>query len=102
MQDGGARLRRAGTTRRGSLRGAAATFFAAAGAFAQSGEAFDFSWSTIDGGGTLSYGGGFEVYGTIGQPDAGVLSGGAFEVTGGFWNFETAAVPVELSAFAPE
>lgn len=26
--------------------------------------------------------------GTIGQPDAGVLTGGSFELTGGFW-FET-------------
>jgi hypothetical protein len=81
---------------------ASAILFAAADASAQSGGSFDLSWSTIDGGGTLSSGGAFEVYGTVGQPDASVLSGGAFEVTGGFWNFETAAVPVELSAFALE
>ena len=50
---------------------------------------FDLSWHTIDGGGvTLSTGGGFELSGTIGQSDAGVLAGGAFELTGGFW-FET-------------
>jgi len=42
--------------------------------------------STIDGGGIMnSAGGSFELSGTIGQPDAGVLTGGAFEVSGGFW-----------------
>lgn len=50
---------------------------------------FEISWQTIDGGGGLSSGGGtFELAGTIGQPDAQVpplMSGGAFELTGGFW-----------------
>jgi hypothetical protein len=32
-----------------------------------------------------STGGTFELSGTIGQPDAGVIAGGAFELTGGFW-----------------
>ena len=43
--------------------------------------------STIDGGGVMnSTGGGFELSGTIGQPDAGVLSGGDdLTLTGGFW-----------------
>lgn len=47
----------------------------------------DLSWHTIDGGGTMvSAGGKFSVSGTIGQPDAGfVMSGGAFQLTGGFW-----------------
>jgi hypothetical protein len=43
---------------------------------------------TIDGGGSMfSAGGAFELSGTIGQPDAGKMSGGegAFELTGGFW-----------------
>ncbi len=44
---------------------------------------------SIDGGGGMrSTGGGFELSGTIGQADAGVLSGGDFILTGGFW-FET-------------
>jgi hypothetical protein len=46
-------------------------------------------WSTIDGGGqTFSTGGSFELGGTIGQPDAQVspvMSGGSFQMTGGFW-----------------
>ena len=42
--------------------------------------------SSIDGGGVMhSTGGNFELSATIGQPDAGVMSGGAIELTGGFW-----------------
>lgn len=52
---------------------------------------FDLSWHTIDGGGGMfSTGGAFELSGTIGQPDAGPgatgMSGGTFELVGGFWN----------------
>lgn len=48
---------------------------------------YDLSWNTIDGGGAMfSTGGGFEMGGTIGQPDANApLTGGGFELTGGFW-----------------
>ncbi len=45
-------------------------------------------WWTIDGGGAMRATGGlFELSGTIGQPDASatVMTGGAFELTGGFW-----------------
>jgi hypothetical protein len=49
----------------------------------------DLTWSTVDGGGqTFSAGGGYSVGGTIGQPDAQaapVMSGGVYELTGGFW-----------------
>ncbi|MGD2111592.1 MAG: hypothetical protein PVI86_19620 [Phycisphaerae bacterium] len=42
--------------------------------------------STIDAGGILrSTGGAFEVSGTVGQFDAGIMTGGVFEVYGGFW-----------------
>ncbi len=41
--------------------------------------------STIDGGGGYSGGNGFELEGTIGQADAGLLTGGGFELNGGFW-----------------
>jgi len=54
----------------------------------QSGGGYDLTWSTIDGGGATSTGGGYELGGTIGQPDAQVpplMSGGGFELTGGFW-----------------
>jgi hypothetical protein len=47
---------------------------------------YDLSWYTIDGGGVVrSTGGDFELSGTIGQPDAGIMAGGEFELTGGFW-----------------
>ncbi len=48
---------------------------------------YDLSWFTIDAGGDMwGTGGGFELSGTIGQPDAGTaLTGGGFELTGGFW-----------------
>ncbi len=51
---------------------------------AQSG--YDLSWWTADGGGqTFSTGGGYSLGGTIGQPDAGVLTGGGYTLGGGFW-----------------
>ena len=40
------------------------------------------------GGEMFSTGGDFELSGTIGQPDAGMISGGSFALTGGFW-FQT-------------
>ena len=43
-------------------------------------------WSTIDGGGaTFSTGGGYELGGTIGQPDVGILAAGDYFLVGGFW-----------------
>ena len=51
-------------------------------AFAQT---YDLTWHTVDGGGGFSAGGSFELEGTIGQPDAGILTGGNFELSGGFW-----------------
>jgi hypothetical protein len=48
---------------------------------------FDVDWYTIDGGGEMrTVGGDYELSGTIGQPDAGVvMTGGDYELTGGFW-----------------
>jgi hypothetical protein len=47
---------------------------------------YEITRSTIDGGGVMrSTGDAFELSGTIGQPDAGVMAGGDFELTGGFW-----------------
>ena len=60
-------------------------------ALAQSGGSFSLSWSTIDGGGGTSSNGQYSVSGTIGQPDAGAMSGGPFTLTGGFW-----ALPVAV------
>ena len=63
----------------------AATTLAPAPARAQMGPNLDLSWSTIDAGGGASTGGVFALTGTIAQPDAGVMSGGALELAGGFW-----------------
>ena len=47
---------------------------------------YDIDWNTIDSGGVMrSMGGSFELSGTIGQPDAGPLSGEGLTLTGGFW-----------------
>ena len=46
---------------------------------------FSIDWSTIDGGGGTSTGGVYAVSGTIGQPDAGKMSGGNYSINGGFW-----------------
>jgi hypothetical protein len=49
------------------------------------GLAYDASWFTIDGGGGTSSGGAYSITGTIGQPDAGAMSGGVYQMVGGFW-----------------
>ncbi len=54
---------------------------------------YDLSWWTVDGGGQMfSTGGGYELGGTIGQPDASVtvMTGGTYSLSGGFW---TATLP---------
>lgn len=51
-----------------------------------SGGGFELCWSTIDGGGGTSTGGGFTLRGSIGQVEAGgPLAGGDFELRSGFW-----------------
>src|SRR2546422_167136 len=59
-------------------------------AHAQSGGSYDLSWSALGGGGTSS-GGFYSLCSTIGQPDAGTVSGGNYTMDGGFWSF---AAPV--------
>ncbi len=59
---------------------------------------FDLCWWTVDGGGhTWSTGGGYQLGGTIGQPDAGLLAGSGYTLGGGFWRGgETAATPYNI------
>jgi hypothetical protein len=52
---------------------------------AQTGGVYDLSWSKIAGGGGTSSGGIFSLGGSIGQPDAGRMEGGAYVLNGGFW-----------------
>ena len=47
---------------------------------------YSVDWFTIDGGGGTSTGGAYSVSGTIGQPDAGQMSGGPYALAGGFWS----------------
>lgn len=61
--------------------------FPAAVALAQS---YSIDWFTIDGGGGTSTNGQYSVSGTIGQPDAGHMSGGNYTVDGGFWGIVAA------------
>ncbi len=61
-------------------------------ALAQGG--YDLSWWTVDsGGGRSSADGSYTLIGTLGQPDAGGMSGGNFTLYGGFWPGGAAAVP---------
>jgi hypothetical protein len=66
--------------------------FSAATTYAQVGGGFDLSWSTLDGGGGTSAGDLYTIDGTVGQPDAGLHSGGTYSVEGGYWG--GASVPV--------
>jgi hypothetical protein len=56
-----------------------------AGAVLATPQAFDLPWWTVDGGGGTSAGGAYSLSGTIGQPDAGLMSGGDYTLGGGFW-----------------
>lgn len=48
-------------------------------------QTYTIDWFTINGGGGISTGGVFSLSGSIGQPDAGTLSGGQFTLVGGSW-----------------
>src|SRR5512137_1313244 len=64
---------------------------------AQTGGGYDLTWSTIDGGGYMfSTGGGYSLGGTMGQPDAGVMSGGGYTLAGGFWGGAVAEYKIYL------
>src|SRR5256884_9286743 len=54
---------------------------------------YSIDWFTIDGGGGTSTGGVYSVSGTIGQPDAGHMSGGNYTLDGGFWGVFAVQVP---------
>ena len=54
-------------------------------ALARSGGDPGLLWWTADGGGGSSASGSYILDGTIGQPDAGMLSGGSYTLIGGFW-----------------
>lgn len=61
-------------------------------ALAQSGNGYDLSWWTVDGGGVvMTDSAGSRIYtliGTSGQPDAGGLVGASYFLDGGFWGHD--------------
>jgi hypothetical protein len=54
---------------------------------------YGIDWFTIDGGGGTSTNGQYSVTGTIGQPDAGTMSGGNYTLQGGFWAIQAVQTP---------
>lgn len=62
-------------------------------AVSSSAQSFFIDWSTIDGGGGASTGGGFTLAGTIGQPDAGATTGSGFALASGFWSVFAVQTP---------
>jgi hypothetical protein len=64
---------------------------------AETSATYDLSWWTVDGGGSTGLtSGDYTLSGTIGQPDAGVLSNGDYDVAGGFWQSLLAKLEVFL------
>lgn len=47
---------------------------------------YNLDWFTVDAGSGLAIGGNYLLYGSIGQYEAGNLSGGSYGLSGGFWN----------------
>lgn len=67
-------------------------------AHAQSGGPYSLTWSSIAGGGgafSTAPGSGYQLGGTIGQSNAGPLTGGSYALKGGFWNLGGAS-PVDV------
>lgn len=56
-------------------------------------QTYSIDWFTIDGGGGTSAGGAYSLSGTIGQPDAGAMTGGNYSLTGGFWSIQAINAP---------
>lgn len=64
---------------------------------AQSGNDYDLSWWTVDGGGgALVAAGSYSLAGSIGQPDAATWLGDGYVLTGGFWGGDVVAHEIYL------
>ncbi len=63
------------------------------GFIAANAQTYSIDWYTIDGGGGTSTGGVYSVSGTIGQSDAGHMSGGSYTLDGGFWVIAAVQTP---------
>jgi hypothetical protein len=71
-----------------------AVAFYLAAALGTRAQSFSIDRFAIAGGGGTSTGGLFAVSGAIGQPDAGVMSGGNYSLSGGFWGAVQTPPPV--------
>ena len=70
--------------------------------YAQTGNGYDLTWWTVDGGGGTVSGGGYTLMGTAGQPDAGpALVGDGYTLVGGFWSGVGEAPPTCPDAYEP-
>jgi hypothetical protein len=74
----------------------AAGLLAPAPLFAQ----YAVDWFTVDGGGGRSGGGAYQLSGTAGQPDAGVLAVGADLLVGGYWSVALDGPPLAVQLLA--
>lgn len=68
---------------------------------AQTGGSFHLTSWTIDGGGGQQQGGAYGVRSTIGQLDAGTISGGTYQIAGGFGISNVSIPPAEYRVFLP-
>ncbi len=69
--------------------------FAMTPGLALANDPFELIWSTLDGGGGVSTEAGFELSGTVAQPDAGVLvSDEGFSLEGGYWVAPAQSPPI--------
>ena len=78
-----------------------AVSMASSDAVAPVGDDYDLTWHTIDGGSGTSTDGSLELSGTIGQPDAGVLTGADYELAGGFWVASLVTAPCPWDCALP-
>ena len=62
---------------------------------------YDLSWWTVDGGGGNASGGPYALGGTVGQPDAGTLTGGDYSLRGGLWLGIGAEAPTPTVTASP-
>lgn len=80
-----------------------AALFGVSPGWAQSGGTYDLSWTTIDAGGVaMASGGTYALDGSIGQSDAGELTGGTYKMAGGLWGGGMTSVAVGVAAPVPK
>ena len=59
-------------------------------------EDFSLDWWTVDSGGATSFDDSYRLTGTIGQHDAGYLSGEQYQLSGGFWEGRESSLSFQI------